>query len=140
MLPMRNNQVGDGVLEKGNLESDLMKDGDYKIIEAENYYKFRVHYHQAFSELHVNPNNVELVAIDGQHRLTSLKSLKSDLEAESDNADLTAVDFKNWNIPVILLAFPVVPRKTANILHSMRDVLLLLTNKQNHQPQHKIYC
>ena len=58
MLPMKNNQVGNGVVEKGNLESDLMKEGDYKIIEAEDYYKFRVHSHQAYSELHLtNPSH-----------------------------------------------------------------------------------
>ena len=142
LLPMENGQVVEEILEKGDLKDDEIFENegvgenalDYKIIEAKDFYKFRIlETATQYSEIHINPDKVELVAIDGQHRLTSLKKLYAKYKSDSTNAQLEQVDFINWTIPIILLAFPVVPTSSADILKSMRNIFITI-NKQAKEP------
>ena len=133
VLPMQGNRVAENIKETGLYDEKKYED-EYQIIEAKDFYKIRKHKDAPqYSQLLINPDTVKLIAIDGQHRLSALKSLKRDLHDDRRNDELKQVNFKDWSIPVVLLILPVVPTATADILKSMRDIFVTI-NKQAKEP------
>ncbi len=74
------------------------RDGhEYEVFSVDRAYRLSVHRTQpAFSCVEWNEQNVKVVAIDGQHRLSALKRWKNDPERGRE--------FSDWSIPVVILA------------------------------------
>ena len=72
-----------------------------------------------------NPNDAALVAIDGQHRLTSLKKLFKDIETTGVENEIS-----EWEIPVTLLFFPDIHLGKSNlsVIECVRQIFIKINS------------
>lgn len=78
-----------------------------------------------YAELEWNRKRAEVVAIDGQHRLSALKKIKQGEFLEK---------ISHWKIPVVILVIsPEKKGETVPIIESVRKLFLYI-NKEAHQP------
>lgn len=125
LLPLRSGQ-GEVVKELQAVETATEADGEHKydVFEARDFFSFKVHRsHAEFSSVEWNDRRVQLVAIDGQHRLSALKRWKDE---PGDTGDL-----ESWQIPVILLGIvrdnP--HRPAANVLEVVRRTFVYINTR-----------
>lgn len=135
VMPMDGNTMAKNIKET---EKEL-KEGDltYTCYEADNYYKlFKCNDFSAYSRIEWNPNTSKMVAIDGQHRLSALKRMKSRYYADKDNWELEQVNFRNWTIPIVVVIIKPKPEKGENkfnVLDSFRNIFVTI-NKTAKRP------
>ena len=132
VLPISNS----GALDKDLKEKDVEPDERFShAYEIENHYKLSYDSTHFDSKLRWNPNNVRLVAIDGQHRLHALKRLFALHKQNPASEDLRAVDFANWRIPIVLVTIGHAAEgaTTDGILEKTRNIFVTI-NKQAKQP------
>ena len=99
LLPMVNGVVSDRMPRA--IESEEQFNGQsWTCVSRGSYYRFR---HQKdtpqWTYLEWNSSITKMVAIDGQHRLATMRSI---LE---DGVRQRVADFNDWNIPVIIASF-----------------------------------
>ena len=99
LLPMKNGLVSDRMPRA--IESEEQFDGQqWTCVSRGSYYRFRhLKGTPQWTYLEWNSSITKLVAIDGQHRLATMRSI---LE---DGAKQKVTDFNDWNIPVIIASF-----------------------------------
>lgn len=99
LLPMENGVVSDRMPRA--IESEEQFEGQpWTCVSRGNYYRFRHPKNTPqWTYLEWNSSITKLVAIDGQHRLATMRSI---LE---DGTKQKVVDFNDWNIPVIIASF-----------------------------------
>ena len=132
VLPISKN----GALDKELSEKDVEPDEDFShAYEIHNYYKLSYDNTYFDSKIRWNPDNVRLVAIDGQHRLHALKRLFALHKQNPSSEDLRAVDFANWRIPIVLVTIGHAAEgaTTDGILEKTRNIFVTI-NKQAKQP------
>jgi len=95
LLPMKNQEVV-GDLEIAVQSEETMEGDNYTSIELPEYFKFLKHDSPEYSLVNWSSENVKLVAVDGQHRLTALKRWK-------DENDLGMLE--HMDIPVVIVGF-----------------------------------
>ena len=117
------NVAKDLVFEK---EKTVNEDNiDYRVYEREKYFRFKIHKDEpAWSSVEWNHQNVRVVAIDGQHRLSALKRWHKKPSAESS-------ELENWDIPVIILGIFKAAKNadTANLLEVCRKTFLYINTR-----------
>lgn len=125
LLPLRSGQ-GDVEKRLRAVRTTEDRDGahEYDIFEVDGFFSFRVHRaHAEYSSVEWNDSRVQLVAIDGQHRLSALKRWKDE---PGDNSEL-----QSWHIPVILLGIvrddP--DRPAANVLEVVRRTFVYINTR-----------
>jgi hypothetical protein len=105
------------------LESEDFKDSlnlDYTGLTLKGFYRFGKSDDPYFGKLEWSSNNCYLVAIDGQHRLSALKSIK-------ENPDNT---FSDWKVPaVILVVHKLENLKTPDLIEVVRSVFIDINDK-----------
>ena len=83
--------------EDGKLRQD---NRDWETITRGDHYRIRIMQDgNKFAVLEWNSSNTEVVAIDGQHRLSTLKRLIA------EGKDCAIPDIHNWRIPVLVASF-----------------------------------
>jgi len=101
---------------------------EYDVLEAPDFYRFR-HVPNApyYGIFEWNTERVELVAIDGQHRLSALQRYQRDTDQPGE--------FASWTIPIVVFAVkPLVdPRRCRSILDVVRSVFIYI-NKEAKEP------
>gem|GEM_PF-6548825 len=123
VLPKENNNIitnppllsEEGIKEEGH---------PYSQIEVTNVFRLKIHkIEPAFSSLEWNSNKSFVIAIDGQHRLSSLKNLAQDKEFQNTMA--------NWHIPVIILTIFKTDehKKTDTLIEVVRKTFMYINDK-----------
>jgi len=99
-------------------------DRKWKVIETATFYKFK---HlvdiPAWGEIHWDDSVVNLVAIDGQHRLSALKRFHGDPKADPA--------FQKWSIPVVIVGFRGTAdgRENPTILEVVRSIFIYINTE-----------
>lgn len=99
LLPMENGVVSEKMPRA--TETDEFIDGmNWSCLTRGEHYRFRYQPDRPeWSILEWNSSNTRLVAIDGQHRLATMRSI---LE---DSVNRRVSDFEEWRIPIIIASF-----------------------------------
>lgn len=109
------------------VESSVQKDGhDWVLIERPNYHCVRwVRNNPQFAVLEWNDTRTKLVAIDGQHRLSALKRVWKDWEANNHP------NFRTWRIPVVVVSFRADTEQTAppRVLEVVRSIFVYINTQ-----------
>lgn len=96
------------------------------VIEKDTYFKFHIQKNMDYAFIEWDRNKCHLVAVDGQHRLSALKRIKS----EPVTAKSPENNIHNWKIPVVIL---VLAKKTdeseVNVLESVRRTFININKK-----------
>ena len=131
LLPIENSQIMTSIGEK---ESTGKDDGNdiIHIYESKGFYKIE-RWEDNFAKIHWHNKKVKLVALDGQHRLYALKTLKMTLDDDSNDPDLRLVNFSEWRIPLVLLILPTQKKAGFDILGRARDIFVTI-NKTARPP------
>jgi len=100
-----------------------VEDIKYTTIEKDGFYRYCEHPdHNAYSRVEWNSDKTKLVAIDGQHRLATLKSIKEEGEQNL---------IEDWTIPAVLLVLCKVDEdKTCpSLLDVVRSAFMFINTK-----------
>lgn len=107
-------------------------DGFNRFKEAEGYFRFKYRDEDSkpdigrYAELEWNSDNIKVVAVDGQHRLSALKRIYDDTR-RSDT-------IKDWLIPVVILAVdPEGAQVKGKMLEVVRNIFIYI-NKEARPP------
>ena len=135
VMPLDGNKIASSFKET---ESEIIESGlRYQCFEADNYYKlFKCDQFPAYSRIEWNPNTSKMVAIDGQHRLSALKRMKSRYYADQDDWELEQVNFINWAVPIVVVVVKPKPergKQVFNTLESFRNIFVTI-NKTAKRP------
>ncbi len=105
VLPMRSGRIL-GAADLPPIEIKPQDEGGHQfaVKEIPDFYAFwSCRTEPAYSRLEWRRNAVQLVAIDGQHRLSALLRLYGEWKQNPDNPDLLRVQFGSWRIPLVLI-------------------------------------
>ena len=126
----------------GGLKGKLREEKEAPHDDYEKAFSIKGLYKVSFDEaegnqalIEWNTSKVKLVAIDGQHRLSSLKRMLDLYKSDPSNADLTNIDFLNWTVPVVLVTVGHASSEgtTESILEKTRSIFVTI-NKQAKPP------
>lgn len=135
LMPMDGNEMASNIkeIERETKEGNL----EYACFEVDNYYNlFKCKQFSAYSRIEWNPHSSKMVAIDGQHRLSALKRMKSRYYADKDDWALEQVNFKNWTIPIVVVVIKPKPERGKSqfkVLESFRNIFVTI-NKTAKRP------
>ena len=103
---------------------EIIEEREHDIIEAKKYYKVSIDTENPeYTLLEYNKENVRLVAIDGQHRLSALKNVY----ATKEDVDEATHGYSDWRIPVVFILIEPQPR-SFNYLDSVREVFVTINS------------
>ena len=112
------------------VEHDVNEDGfSWKVLERDGFFRIRwIDGHQESAQLQWNDSRTELVAIDGQHRLSALKEMAVDYKAKG-----VFETFMGWRIPIVFVSFRVRGDRNEppSVLEVVRSIFVYInTNAQ----------
>jgi hypothetical protein len=127
------NVVLPGVKETQSVDREYFKGLEAKVFEAEGFYRIiTLPESPEYSAIYWKTDRVWALAVDGQHRLSALKHLKT-VKGEQAKR-LHSVGFHAWSIPVVVIVFPPVSdTKSQYLLDNCRDIFVTI-NKEAKPP------
>ncbi len=124
LLPMDGHEVKSD-LQLGNTQRNIdIDEFQYNVSGDQEYFKFFEHADGAeYSHVSWDDTKVKIVAVDGQHRLTALKTLW--------NRDNPGEDISNMSIPVVLLGYFKFREEgsNSNLLEVVRSTFVSINSK-----------
>lgn len=127
LLPMEDESNVENVLNIANTSTEEVDSYDYNTFGSDEYFKF---YDSAdgehqYASVKWNDKKVNLVAVDGQHRLTAFKQWKQD----PDQSDIQVLE--SMSIPVVILGFSKYSNeeKAPNLLDVVRNTFVYINSK-----------
>ena len=126
LLPAANEEVDNELVEvrKENVEDEGAKYTKHSLGDSAAFFEYRDH--RAFSKVKWNPNKVKLVAVDGQHRISALKTM---LDDERVDPLVTSM-----NIPILIIGFSksynhIEGQHVPSLLDVVRQTFVYINNK-----------
>lgn len=128
------------VVEKSEREGGR----DWTVLERDGFFRIRwITGREEYAELEWNGDRSEIVAIDGQHRLSALKRLKrvwsnvqgqryGDLDAQLGEAPpRISQSFLEWRIPIVIVSFRASEgrREPPSVLEVVRNIFVHINTK-----------
>jgi hypothetical protein len=103
----------------------VIDEENWVVYEKENY--FRIMHHQddfTYGKFEWNPDNVEIVAIDGQHRLSALKRFKDDVVGKEKLYE----DYMQWSIPAVIFGLTKLEEnaESSTLLDIIRNIFIYI--------------
>lgn len=137
-LPLNEKHQVVDILKEQPIEPDprIGTSDDWQSFESDGFYKIT---HEVVDDGNLakfewSRDNVKLVAIDGQHRLSSLKRIYDDWKRNPDNKKIKSTNFSKWQIPIIIILAPANGKaKKLSLLEKTRDIFVTI-NKQAKTP------
>ena len=127
LLPMQEGGNVQNSLSTADSSEETVGDFPYNTFGNDDYFKFydSAEGHHQYASVKWNDKKVNLVAVDGQHRLTAFKQWKDD----PDQSDIGILE--SMSIPVVILGFSKYSdnERSPNLLDVVRNTFVYINSK-----------